>query len=158
MNISICISYRGNDTGDIKFSFIKNSVLLRQLLIDNLTFNDIEYSDYGFAIYINVAQFSSIDDIAKRALTGFTKIDYKGYDRFDSTGAIQSFRYDDVIPFERDREHKKYIEEIEECMRSRKPDSSGIIIALKQQINDLKENSEDVLKRHYDALHPTMHI
>lgn len=158
MNISICISFGNNSTNEINFSCIANTAPVRQLLIDNLTRNGIEYRDNGASIYVNADEFLSTDEIAERALTGFTKVDYKGQDRFDYTGTITSFRYQDIIPLERDREYHKYKEEIEECDYSGKPDSEGIIISLQQLIDHLKENSEDTLKRHYDELNPTMRI
>jgi len=158
MNYSICIAYGYNDSNLILFSVGFNTSLVRQLLIDNLTRNEIRFTDNGASILVNSDQFSSTDDIAERALSGFTKIDYKGLDRYDRTGTITGYMYEDVLPFFRGREEKKYRHQIIECSRSDKPDSQGIIISLKQNIKNLKENSEDILKSYYAGLHPTMRI
>ena len=55
-------------------------------------------------------------------------------------------------------EEKEYSRQIEECRRSGKPDSKGIINSLENHIDNLKENCEDILKTYYAGLHPAMHI
>lgn len=128
---------------EIQFSCPSRECPVRERLIANLTEADVTFRNTGTDIWVKSEEFSSTDDIAEQALAGFSEIeDLEGYDHYDPTGNVMTFRYNSIIPAAKIQEASALYESTQDVFNS--------------QIEALKENSKDLLDAHYNGLRPSL--